>query len=228
MLDLAGVAAGARVLDVAAGAGGQTLAAARRVGERRRGARHRPRSGHPRLRRARGARRRFGQRRRARDGRRRARPGCTCPFDAAICRLGLYVPPGAARPRWRACAARWVPGGRLARDRLLHGGPQRLLQRAGGTHPPARRTPGAPAPRSARSRPFSSAPLRRAGRRLSPPRASAPCGGASARRPVAGCPTAGDCLRLEQESFGALHQMLAGLDDAGRAAAWDEVATALA
>jgi ubiquinone/menaquinone biosynthesis C-methylase UbiE len=32
MLDLAGVSAGARVLDVAAGAGGQTLAAARRVG----------------------------------------------------------------------------------------------------------------------------------------------------------------------------------------------------
>jgi ubiquinone/menaquinone biosynthesis C-methylase UbiE len=32
MLDLAGVQEGARVLDVAAGAGGQTLAAARRVG----------------------------------------------------------------------------------------------------------------------------------------------------------------------------------------------------
>ena len=32
MLDMAGVGAGARVLDVAAGAGGQTLAAARRVG----------------------------------------------------------------------------------------------------------------------------------------------------------------------------------------------------
>src|SRR5512132_3549807 len=32
VLDLAGVSAGARVLDVAAGAGGQTLAAARRVG----------------------------------------------------------------------------------------------------------------------------------------------------------------------------------------------------
>ena len=32
MLDRAGVADGARVLDVAAGAGGQTLAAARRVG----------------------------------------------------------------------------------------------------------------------------------------------------------------------------------------------------
>ena len=44
MLDLAGVSAGARVLDVAAGAGGQTLAAARRVGPDRRGARHRHRA----------------------------------------------------------------------------------------------------------------------------------------------------------------------------------------
>ena len=34
MLDLAGVSAGGRVLDIAAGAGGQTLAAARRVGAR--------------------------------------------------------------------------------------------------------------------------------------------------------------------------------------------------
>jgi hypothetical protein len=39
--------------------------------------------------------------------------------------------------------------------------------------------------------------------------------------------TAADCLALEQESFGALHQMLAGLDDAARAAAWDEVGEAL-
>jgi hypothetical protein len=35
--------------------------------------------------------------------------------------------------------------------------------------------------------------------------------------------SAAECLRFEQESFGALHQMLAGLDDAGRAAAWDEI-----
>ena len=40
-------------------------------------------------------------------------------------------------------------------------------------------------------------------------------------------PTAADCLRLEQKSFGALHQMLSGLDEAGRAAAWDEVGAAL-
>jgi hypothetical protein len=36
-----------------------------------------------------------------------------------------------------------------------------------------------------------------------------------------------DCLAFERESFGALHQMLSGLDDAKKAAAWDEVAAEL-
>ena len=31
--------------------------------------------------------------------------------------------------------------------------------------------------------------------------------------------SAAECLRLQQESYGALHQMLAGLDEAGREAA---------
>lgn len=37
-----------------------------------------------------------------------------------------------------------------------------------------------------------------------------------------------DCVRFERESFGALHQMLAGLDDDSRQAAWDEIAQELA
>jgi hypothetical protein len=36
-------------------------------------------------------------------------------------------------------------------------------------------------------------------------------------------PSAAECVRFERESFGALHQMLAGLDDAGREAAWEEI-----
>ncbi|MGZ4380312.1 MAG: hypothetical protein ACXVZ3_02665 [Gaiellaceae bacterium] len=40
--------------------------------------------------------------------------------------------------------------------------------------------------------------------------------------------SAAECVRFEQESFGALHQMLAGLDDDGRAAAWAEIAETLA
>jgi SAM-dependent methyltransferase len=39
--------------------------------------------------------------------------------------------------------------------------------------------------------------------------------------------SAAECLRFERESFGALGQMLAGLDEAGREAAWEEIATEL-
>jgi hypothetical protein len=39
--------------------------------------------------------------------------------------------------------------------------------------------------------------------------------------------SAAECLRFEQESFGALHQMLAKLDDAAKSAAWAEVGAKL-
>jgi SAM-dependent methyltransferase len=39
--------------------------------------------------------------------------------------------------------------------------------------------------------------------------------------------SAADCLRFEQESFGALHQMLAGLSDADRTSVWAEIEEAL-
>jgi len=35
--------------------------------------------------------------------------------------------------------------------------------------------------------------------------------------------SAAACVRFEWESFGALHQMLAGVSEADRAAAWDEI-----
>ena len=41
-------------------------------------------------------------------------------------------------------------------------------------------------------------------------------------------PTAADCVRFERESFGALHQMLSGLDAKAQEATWDEIAGALA
>jgi hypothetical protein len=40
--------------------------------------------------------------------------------------------------------------------------------------------------------------------------------------------SAAECVRFERESFGALHQMLAGLDERGREAAWTEIAETLA
>jgi hypothetical protein len=40
-------------------------------------------------------------------------------------------------------------------------------------------------------------------------------------------PNAAECVRFEKKSFGALHQMLAGLDEVGREAAWAEIADSL-
>jgi len=40
-------------------------------------------------------------------------------------------------------------------------------------------------------------------------------------------PSASACLRFERESFGALHQMLSGVPEAERAAVWDEIEEAL-
>ena len=40
-------------------------------------------------------------------------------------------------------------------------------------------------------------------------------------------PSAAECVRFERESFGALHQMLAGVAEADRAAVWDDIETAL-
>jgi hypothetical protein len=36
-------------------------------------------------------------------------------------------------------------------------------------------------------------------------------------------PSAAECVRFERESFGALHQMLGGLDEAQREEAWSEI-----
>ena len=35
--------------------------------------------------------------------------------------------------------------------------------------------------------------------------------------------SAAECVRFQQESFGALHQMLAGPSETGRAGAWREI-----
>src|SRR4029079_14685313 len=39
--------------------------------------------------------------------------------------------------------------------------------------------------------------------------------------------SAAECVRFERESFGALHQMLSGLDASGRAAAWEDIEQSL-
>ena len=151
MLDLAGVTTGSRVLDVAAGAGGQSIAAARRVGPTGTRPGHRPVSRRswsyaaerPQAERA-------GQRLHAASSTASSSTSSRrAAFDAAISRVGLiYFPDrhaGADRHPPRP------PRRRPVRHRhLLHRGDQRLLLAAGLDHPGAGPAP-APAAGPART-----------------------------------------------------------------------------
>jgi SAM-dependent methyltransferase len=214
MLDLAGIERGGRVLDVAAGAGGQTLAAARRVGATgsvlatdistnllAHAERHARDAGLTQV------------ATRVMDGEALAvEPGF---YDAVISRVGLiYFPDQAGALAGMRDALR--PGGRLAV--ISYSTPERN----GFFSVPVaiiRRRAALPAPLPGQPGPFSlGAPgvieaLLADFTDVTVQRVEAPLQLASAA----------ECVRFEQESFGALHQMLAGLDDAGRAAAWEEI-----
>lgn len=220
MLDLAGVGPGQRVLDVAAGAGGQTLAIAERVGPR----------GHvlatdlaPAIlehAQREAQRRGFTQvQTRAMDGEDLDLPENS--FDAVVSRVGLIYFPDQQRAlsrMWRALK----PGGRTAHVVYSEAGsngffsvPVAIIRRRAQLGPPL---PGQPGPFSLGAAGAIESAYARAGfkdvvveRVPSPVRLS----------------SAAECLRFEQESFGALHQMLSGLDDAGRRAAWGEVGESL-
>ena len=156
MLDLARIGEGSRVLDVAAGAGGQTLAAARRVGPSgsvlatdissnilefaaRGGARRRPR-----------------QRRDAGDGRREPRRRGRVRRRRDLARRPDLLPrPAAGARRDAPRAARGRP--RLG-NRLLDAGTQPVLLDPGLDHPPPRRST---CPGAGPSRPVQSRPARR-------------------------------------------------------------------
>jgi SAM-dependent methyltransferase len=216
MLDLAGIGPGSRVIDIAAGSGGQTLTAARRaegglvlatdVSERI-------------LEFAAFEAREAGLSNvatRTMDGEALdVEPGS---FDAAISRLGLmYLPDKHGSLESARSALR--PGGRYAaivfaepdRNRFFSV-PIGIIRRRAELPPPA---PGAPGPFSAtgigdllEDAGFTDVEVRRV---------EAPLRMASAA----------ECAKLERESFGALHQMLAGLPESEREEAWIEVEEAL-
>jgi SAM-dependent methyltransferase len=214
MLDLARVGAGSRVIDVAAGSGGQSTAAARR------GATVLATDIAPRiLEEAEAAARAAGVttvETRVVDGEDLAVGSTT--YDAAISRLGLMYMPDKRRALDRARAA-IRDGGRYAA--IVFSEPERngffsvpigIIRRRAVLPPPA---PGLPGP-------FSSAnlgeQLEDAGfRDVEVHRLAAPLELASAA----------ECARLERESFGALHQMLSSLSADERDAAWVEVEEAL-
>jgi SAM-dependent methyltransferase len=214
MLDLAGVGEGTRVIDIAAGSGGQSIAAARR------GATVLATDISSKI---------------LEEGAQAARaagistiathvvdgesldvdPGT---FDAAISRLGLMYMPD---KQGALAQARRVlrEGGRYAA--IVFSQPDRngffsvpigIIRRRAQLPPPA---PGLPGP-------FSSAGLRdqldAAGfREVEVHRVDAPLELSSAA----------ECARLERESFGALHQMLAGLAEEERQDTWREIESAL-
>src|SRR3954464_345356 len=220
MLDAAGITAGSRVLDVAAGAGGQTLAAARRVGPTGRVLATDISPTILEYAAARAAAAGFTNVATSElDGEDLAvDPGS---YDAVISRVGLIYFPDQARALTGMRAALRA-GGRLAA--IVYGPaeangffsvPVSIIRRHAQLPPPAAGQPG----------PFS----------LGDPGTLAAALDAAGFRDVyveemdapLRMPSAADCLRFEQESFGALQQMLSGLSPAQRDAAWSDVGEAL-
>jgi SAM-dependent methyltransferase len=220
MLDLAQVQAGDRVLDVAAGAGGQSFAAARRVGPKgevlatdvaenlvRYLERDAAAAGLTQVR----AAVMDGEDLRVPRGR----------FDAVICRLGLmYLPDREAALSGMGAALR--PGGRLGaivfstpEANRFFSVPASIIRRAAQIPPPL---PGQPGPFSLGTPDVLRHEIDAAGFVDVDVRAlPAPLRLASAT----------ECVRFERESFGALHQMLAGLSVDAQAAVWREITDAL-
>ncbi|MDQ4038005.1 MAG: methyltransferase domain-containing protein [Actinomycetota bacterium] len=221
LLDAAGVTTGNRVLDVAAGAGGQSIAAAQRVGPT--GEVLATDISPAILDYAASAAADAGLdnvRTQELDGERLDVDAAA--FDAVISRLGLiYFPdqPGALAGQYRALR----PGGRISAivystaDRNeFFSVPVSIIRRRAQLPPPA---PGQPGPFSLGGPGVLEEAFRQAGFR--------DVGSQAVPAPLR-LPRAADCVRFERESFGALHQMLAGLTPEEQEEAWQEISTELA
>lgn len=221
MLDAAGVVAGARVLDVAAGAGGQTLAAARRVGPTGSvvatdisptiltyAAKAAAEAGLTNIETVEA------------DGEAlESLPAGS--FDVVICRVGLiYFPDQQRALAGMRRALR--DGGRIAA--IVYSTPARneffsvpvsIIRDRAQLPPPE---PGQPGPFSLGGPGVLQAALTTAGfSDVAVDALPAPLR----------LPSAAECVRFERESFGALHQMLAGVAAEERPAVWDQIEAAL-
>ncbi|MBB5800364.1 SAM-dependent methyltransferase [Saccharothrix ecbatanensis] len=222
MLRAAGITSGSRVLDVAAGAGGQTIAAARLAGP----------TGHVLATDISPGILRYAEHVAAEAGVANvttleadgedlsevAEQG----YDAAISRVGLiYFPDQQAALAGIRRALR--PGGRFSA--VVYSTPDRngffsipvgVIRRRAQLPPPA---PGQPGPFSLGAPGVAEQTFTTAGFQditVTP-----------VPSPVR-LPSAAECVRFERESFGALHQMLSNLTDPAREAAWQEITDELA
>lgn len=221
MLDMAAVGAGSRVLDIAAGAGEQTLAAARRAGP---GGSVLATDISPAiLRYALAAARGAGLDNVSTlelDGERHdTLPAAS--FDAAVSRVGLIYFPDQQRAL-QGIRHALREGGRFAA--VVYSTPDRnaffsipvgIIRRRAQLPPPL---PGQPGPFSLGAEGVLARTLEQAGFRDVEVR--------KVDSPVL-LPTAAECVRFERESFGALHQMMAALSEAERDETWAEIEEAL-
>jgi SAM-dependent methyltransferase len=217
MLDMAGVGPGSRVLDVASGAGGQAISAARRVGP----------DGYVLatdissniLEFAANSAREAGLSNvetRMIDGEslEELEEGS---FDAVISRVGLIYFPNQQKALAGMRRA-LKPGGKIAavvystpENNKFFSVPISIIRRRAQLPPPL---PGQPGPFSLGSPGVLEEVLKSAGLiEVHSQVLSAPLH----------LPSAAECVRFERESFGALHQMLSGLDDAQKAEAWSDI-----
>jgi len=216
MLDLARIGPGDRILDVAAGAGEPAMTAARRVGP----------TGSvlatdissnilAYARQAAAAQGLTNIETRVMDGEHLELPDAS--FDAVLSRVGLIYFPD--RQRALAEIRRvLVPGGRIAamvystaENNQFFSIPIGIIRRRAQLPPPV---PGQPGPFSLGGAGLLEAAYRQAGfREITIRTVSAPLRMASTA----------EYVRFARESFGALHQMLAGVTEAEREASWDEI-----
>ncbi len=221
LLDMCAIGTGGRVLDVAAGAGEQSLAAARRVGP----------TGHVLatdlspviLEYARTSARLAGLTNVAtqvHDGEDLGELEAE-PFDAVISRVGLIYFPDQQKAL-RGMRQRLRESGRIgvmvyatAERNPFFSIPVAIIRRRAQLPPPL---PGQPGPFSLGDREVLARTLKEAGfRDVTIESIDAPVR----------LDSAAECLQFEQESFGALHQMLSGLSATEQDETWDEIEQAL-
>ncbi|MEU0552544.1 class I SAM-dependent methyltransferase [Dactylosporangium sp. NPDC006015] len=221
MLDAAGVGRGSRVLDVAGGAGGQSMVAARRTGA----------DGSVVVTDVSPAILAYAQRAADENGLRQVSTlevdgeeiggRWSGEFDAAISRLGVIYFPDRGKAL-RGIRSTLREGGRFAavvystaeRNRFFSVPAALIRSRAGLPAP----LPGQPGPFSLADPASARDALADAGfRDVQVETMDAPLL----------LPSAGDCLRFERESFGALHQMLSGVEEDERERVWADIEAAL-